>query len=53
MVRQRRIYCSNAVYHVVFRDNNRQFILDDNIDKEVLLKYRPRFATKKNGGAIE
>jgi len=43
MVRQKRIYYTNAVYHVVFRGNNRQFVLADSEDKEALLKTLSKF----------
>ena len=53
MVRAKRIYYSNAVYHVVFRGNNRQFVLADRKDKEALLKtlskYKGRFGFKFYG----
>jgi REP element-mobilizing transposase RayT len=53
MVRQKRIYYNNAVYHVVFRGNNRQFVLADSKDKEALLKtlskYKGRFGFKFYG----
>ncbi len=53
MVRTKRIYYNNAVYHVVFRGNNRQMILKDSKDKidllETLAKYKRRFGYKLYG----
>ena len=50
MVRQRRIYYQNAVYHVTFRGNNRQMILKEKSDKEAflftLVKFKQRFQFK-------
>ena len=44
---RRRIYYENAVYHVISRGNNRQFILKTDEDKNSLLlsvaKYKDRF----------
>lgn len=53
MVRQKRVYYNNAVYHVVFRGNNRQHVLADSKDKESLLqtlaKYKDRFGFRFYG----
>jgi REP element-mobilizing transposase RayT len=50
MVRIKRIYYNNAVYHVTFRGNNRQTILKNTEDKEAFLKtlakYKGRFNFK-------
>ena len=47
MSRYKRIYYSKAVYHVIFRGNNRQCILKELPNKEKLLKiierYRQRY----------
>jgi REP element-mobilizing transposase RayT len=56
MVRQKRIYYNNAVYHVVFRGNNKQMILKEHKDKEALLitlsKFKERFNFKLFGFVI-
>ncbi len=53
MARQKRIYFNSAVYHIVFRGNNRQMILKEARDKVALLdtiaKYRQRFGFKLHG----
>lgn len=53
MVRIKRVYYNNAVYHIVFRGNNRQMILKDAKDKisllETLAKYKERFGYKLHG----
>ncbi|MDP2930522.1 MAG: transposase, partial [bacterium] len=50
MVRYKRIYYHNAVYHITFRGNNRQAILKEEQDKisflETLSKYKERFNFK-------
>ncbi|MEW6008866.1 MAG: transposase [Candidatus Omnitrophota bacterium] len=53
MVRYKRIYYHNAVYHITFRGNNRQPILKENKDKELFLetlsKFKERFQFKLYG----
>lgn len=53
MVRQRRIYYNNAVYHITFRGNNRQAVLKEKEDKILLLKtlakFKERFQFKLYG----
>jgi len=49
----RRIYYEDAVYHVIARGNNRQYVLKDDNDKESFLrsvsKYKERFGFKLFG----
>jgi putative transposase len=48
MSRFKRIYYGNAVYHVVFRGNNRQNILKLSSDKHDLLNSIQKFQERKN-----
>ena len=43
MTRYKRVYYSQAVYHVIFRGNNRQVILLENSAKEMLLDIVERY----------
>ncbi len=53
MVRIKRIYYNNAVYHITFRGNNRQAVLREDEDKKSFLatlsKYQERFNFKLYG----
>lgn len=56
MVRQKRIYYSNAVYHITFRGNNRQNVFENKEDKIAFLKslskFKNRFQFKLYGFVI-
>lgn len=53
MSRDNRIYYNNAVYHIIFRGNNRQMILKGDLDKlsllETLSRFKERFKFKLYG----
>jgi len=53
MVRQRRLYYDNAVYHVTFRGNNKQRIFDNDENKKDFLislaKFKSRYGFKVYG----
>ncbi len=46
MARNKRLYYSNAVYHVIVRGNNRHFVLQDNSAKEKFLQTIERYRAK-------
>lgn len=46
MVRQRRLYYANAVYHVTFRGNNKQRIFDKDENKKDFLESLAKFKAK-------